>query len=132
MQLQFRRLGAGKTHRPFMGMPDSQSGNSRLSEVATGATMNRQLSALTDDEWAAMDFDDLAPDVPTQEPTPEQFVTATVRLQTWRQVTIDGGIEHPEMRVQFVNGVVTLDQEGQHIWLSPAMLRAAADWVAQQ
>jgi hypothetical protein len=93
--------------------------------------MNRQLSALSDDQLAAFDGgDDLAPDMPTQEPTAEQFATATVRLQTWRQVTIDGGIEHPEMRVQFVNGVVTLDQEGQHIWLSPAMLQVAAEWVA--
>ena len=91
--------------------------------------MNRQLSALSDDQLAAFDGgDDLAPDVPTA----EQFATATVRLQTWRQVTIDGGIEHTEMRVQFVNGVVTLDQEGQHIVLSPAMLQAAAQWVAQQ
>ena len=91
--------------------------------------MNRQINAMSDEQLAAFDGgEDMTPDVPT----PEQYQAATVRLQSWRQVTIDGGIEHPEMRVQFVNGVVTLDQEGQHIWLSPAMLQAAAEWVAQQ
>jgi len=95
--------------------------------------MNRQLSALTPDEWAAMDFDDLAPDIPTQEPTPGQYQQALARLQSWRQTMIDGGAGLPDVNVEFHEGTtVTIWQEGQFIQLSPAMLRAAAEWVAQQ
>jgi predicted RNA-binding protein associated with RNAse of E/G family len=94
--------------------------------------MNRQLSALTDDEWAAMDFDNLAPDMPTQEPTPEQFQAALARLATMRQTRIDGGWEFTDLYVDLCEGTVSLVSESDYIVLSPAMLQAAAEWVAQQ
>jgi hypothetical protein len=96
--------------------------------------MNRQLSALSDAQLAAFDGgDDLAPDVPTQEPTPEQYQAALVRLRAWRSTTIDGGTGLPDVNVEFHEfTTVTMWQEGQFIQLSPAMLQAAADWVAQQ
>jgi hypothetical protein len=92
--------------------------------------MNRQLSALSDDQLAAFDGgDDLAPDVPTQ----EQYDAALARLQSWRQTTIDGGAGLPDVNVEFHEfTTVTIWQEGQFIQLSPAMLQAAAEWVAQQ
>ena len=95
--------------------------------------MNRQLSALTDDQLAAFDGgDDLAPDVPTQEPTPEMYAAALSRLKTRREATFDGGDDWHDLRVQLVDGAVIVDQCGAFLWLSPDMLRAAADWVAQQ
>ena len=93
--------------------------------------MNKQLSALTDDEWAAMDFDDLAPDVPTAEPTAEQYQQALARLATMRQATIDGGTDYDDLHLDICNDTVTMAQDGQWIWLSPEMLQAAADWVAR-
>jgi hypothetical protein len=94
--------------------------------------MNRQLSALTPDEWAAMDFDDLAPNVPTQEPTPEQYQQALARLATMRQTMIDGGAGFTDLYVDLCEGAVSLVSESDYIVLSPAMLQAAAEWVAQQ
>ena len=94
--------------------------------------MNRQLSALSDDEWAAMDFDYLAPDMPTQEPTAEEYRAALARLATMRQTRIDGGWEFTDLYVDLCEGTVSLMSESDCIVLSPAMLQAAAEWVAQQ
>ena len=89
--------------------------------------MNRQLSAV--DDWDGMDWDADAPDVPT----PEQYQQALVRLQSWRQTTIDGGTGLPEVHVELHEfTTVTMWQEGQFIQLSPAMLRAAVKWVEAQ
>ena len=97
--------------------------------------MNRQLSALTDDEWAAMDFDDLAPDMPTQEPTPEQYQAALARLRGDLRASVVVGSDDfdlPDVTVQLIDGTVILEQDGAFMWLSPAMLRTVAMWVVEQ
>ena len=95
--------------------------------------MNRQLSALSDDQLAAFDGGDyLAPDIPTQEPTPEQYQQALARLATMRQTRIDGGAEFTDLYVDLCEGTVSLVSESNYIVLSPAMLRQAAEWVTQQ
>ena len=91
--------------------------------------MNRQLSALSDDQLAAFDGgDDLAPDVPTA----EQFSTALHRLRNTHRTIIGDSSRLPEVEVEVYNGTVTIRDEYSFIVLSSEMLRQAADWVEAQ
>ena len=92
--------------------------------------MNRQLSAV--DDWDGMDWDADAPDVPTQEPTPEQYDAALHRLRNTHRTIIGDSSRLPEVEVEVYNGTVTIRDEYSFVVLSVAMLRQAAEWVEAQ
>jgi hypothetical protein len=88
--------------------------------------MNRQLSALTDEQLAAFDGgDDLTPGTPT----PEMYAVALERLANMHQATVPGDDDYNDLHLDICDGTVALAQNGQWIFLSPEMLQSAADWV---
>ena len=91
--------------------------------------MNRQLSALSDDQLAAFDGGEVvAPDMPT----PEQFDAALARLRGDLRASVVVGSDDfdlPDVTVQLIDGTVILEQDGAFMWLSPAMMQTAAMWV---
>ncbi len=60
------------------------------------------------------------------------YEAALNALWSQRQTVIDGGDVYGELNIFFDGETVTLEHDGQFIWMSPAVLRAAVDWVDKQ